>query len=227
MTGTLALVGGGEWTEACTFDAELLSGCDDVLVIPAAMAYERPEAAVERARSHLEPLGVRVDVLDVYRRAQAMESEASAAVSAASAVYVSSGSPMHLRSVLKDTPLLDALVAAWRGGAVVAVAGEATSVLCTHMVDSRGGAFTVGLELVTTATFVPRRDRWSPDKLHRTVELAPIDLPVVGIDESTALVHTGPGEWSVSGVGEVQVFLGGKRVGLDALPRDLNPVLER
>jgi len=226
MTGTLALVGGGEWTEACTFDAELLSGCGDVLVIPAAMAYERPEAAVERARAHLEPLGVRVDVLDVYRRAQAMEPEASAAVASASAVYVSSGSPMHLRSVLKDTPLLDALVAAWRGGAVVAVAGEATSVLCTHMVDSRGGAFTVGLELVTSATFVPRRDRWSPDKFHRTVELAPVDLPVVGIDESTALVHTGPGEWSVSGAGEVQVFLGGRRVGLDALPRALNPVLE-
>jgi cyanophycinase len=226
MSGTLTLVGGGEWTEACTFDSELLSGCGDVLVIPAAMAYERPEAAVERARAHLEPLDVRIDVLDVYRRAQAMEPEAAAAVAGASAVYVSSGSPMHLRSVLKDTPLLDALVTAWRGGTVVAVAGEATSVLCTHMVDSRGGAFTVGLELVTTATFVPRRDRWSPDKFHRTVELAPIDLPVVGIDESTALVHTGPGEWSVSGAGEVQVFLGGRRVGLDALPRDLNPVLE-
>ena len=92
MTGTLALVGGGEWTEACTFDAELLSGCDDVLVIPAAMAYERPEAAVERARAHLEPLGVRIDVLDVYRRAQAMEPEASAAVSAASSMRAGSRS---------------------------------------------------------------------------------------------------------------------------------------
>lgn len=226
MSGTLALVGGGEWSDACAFDGELLSGCEDVLVIPAAMAYERPEAAVERARAHLEPLGHRVRVLDVYRRAQAMEPAASAAVAGTAAIYVSSGSPMHLRSVLKDTPLLDALVAAWRDGAVVAVAGEAASVVCTHMVDSRGGAFTVGLELVTTATFVPRRDRWSPDKLHRTVELAPPDLPVVGIDESTALVHSAPGEWTVLGAGEVQVFLGGRRVGLDSLPRVLNPALE-
>ncbi len=227
MSGTLALVGGGEWTDACTFDADLLAGLGDVLVVPAALAYERPELAIDRARSHLDPLGVQVRVLDVYRRAQAMLPEAAAAVAGASAVYVSSGSPMHLRSVLKDTPLLDALVAAWDNGAVVAVAGEATSVVCTHMVDSRGGAFTVGLELVTTATFVPRRNRWSPDKWHRTVELAPPDLPVVGIDEATALVHGGPGEWTVVGDGEVQVFLAGRRVDLDALPRVLNAALER
>jgi cyanophycinase len=226
MSGTLALVGGGEWTEACTFDAELLAGRGDVLVVPAAMAYEQPAHAIDRARNHLGPLGVDVEVLDVYRRSEAMAPEAAAAVEAASAVYVSSGSPMHLRSVLKDTPLLDGLVGAWNRGAVIAVAGEATSVVCTHMVDSRGGAFTVGLDLVTTATFVPRRDRWSPDKWFRTVELAPPDLPVVGIDEATALIHTAPGEWEVVGAGEVQVFVDGRRVDLDALPRVLNAALE-
>ena len=227
MSGTLALVGGGEWTEASTFDAELLAGVGDVLVIPAAMAYERPELAIERARAHLGGLGVRVEVLDVYRRAEAMEPEAAAAVAAASAVYVSSGSPMHLRSVLKDTPLLDGLVAAWERGAVVGVAGEAIAVVCSHMVDSRGGAFTVGLDLVDTAAIVPRYNRWSPDKWHRTVELAPSDLPVVGIDESTALLHTGPGEWEVVGAGSVDVFVGGRRAGLEALPRVLNSALER
>jgi cyanophycinase len=226
VSGTVALVGGGEWTDEVTFDAELLSGVDDVLVIPAAMAYERPELAIDRARKHLGALAARINVLDVYRRAEALEPEASAAVAAASAVYISSGSPMHLRSVLKDTPLLDSLVVAWERGALIGISGEATAVMCTHMVDSRGGAFTVGLELVDTMTFVPRHNRWSPDKWHRTVALAPRDLPVVGIDEHTALLHTGPGEWEVVGAGSVHVYVAGRRVDLDALPPVLNSTLE-
>ncbi|MEI2699624.1 MAG: Type 1 glutamine amidotransferase-like domain-containing protein [Microthrixaceae bacterium] len=143
----------------------------------------------------------------------------------ACAVYVTGGSPMHLRSVLKDTALLAALIEAWRNGATIAAAGEAGSVLCSHMVDSRGGAFTVGLDLITTMTVVPRRDKWSPEKLHRTVELAHRGLPVVGIDEATALIRSADGTWRVEGAGNVHVFVDGRSAGMDALPAELNPAL--
>jgi len=229
MTGTIALQGGGAFAANDELDARLLAaaGADRVVVLPTADAFEQPARLVAAAMNWAERMGVQVEALMVLRRVEAMEADAAAVVRGAKAVYLVGDQPLHLRSVLKDTPLLDALVAAWDNGAVVAVAGEATSVVCTHMVDSRGGAFTVGLELVTTATFVPRRNRWSPDKWHRTVELAPPDLPVVGIDEATALVHGGPGEWTVVGDGEVQVFLAGRRVDLDALPRVLNAALDR
>ena len=134
---------------------------------------------------------------------------------------------MHLRSVLLDTPLLDALIAAWRSGANVAAAAESASTLCSHMVDSRGGAFTVGLDLVTTLTVVPRANQWSHDKFHRTVQLAPRGLPVVGIDEATALLHGPDGSWSVEGVGGVRVLVDGVAAEMDALPPKLNPLLER
>jgi len=222
MSGTLALVGGREFTEGCSFDRELVLGVDEVLLLPAALAYENPTGAIERATEWFAAMGVTVRTLDVYRRAQAMEPESVEAASSAEFVYLTGGSPMHLRSVLKDTPLLEALVGAWQAGATVATGGEASSVLCSHMVDSRGGAFTVGLDLVTTMTIVPRYNQWSPDKWHRTVELAQPGLPVVGIDEATALIRTATGGWSVEGSGGVHVFVDGRRAELDALPAELS-----
>ena len=56
MSGPLALVGGMEWRDGCTFDRELLeaSGGDEVLVLPTAAAYEHPERAVETATAAYE-----------------------------------------------------------------------------------------------------------------------------------------------------------------------------
>ena len=225
MNGTLALVGGREFTEGCTFDATLLEGVPEVLLLPSALAYENPTAAIERAIEWFAPMGVTVRTLEVYRRAEAMDPGVAEAARSARAVYLTGGSPMHLRSVLKDTPLLDGLIGAWRGGANIAAAGEAASVLCSHMVDSRGGAFTVGLDLITTMTVVPRHNQWSPEKFHRTVELAHAGLPVVGIDEATALLRSPDGEWRVEGAGHVHVFVDGAHADLGALSGQLNPLL--
>ena len=64
MSGTLALVGGGEFTEGCSFDAGLVeaSGAQEVLVLPTGAAYEHPERSVEQAVSWFDRLGVRVRV---------------------------------------------------------------------------------------------------------------------------------------------------------------------
>lgn len=223
MDGTLALIGGREFTDGCSFDRALVAGAGEVLLIPAALAYENPSAAIARSTEWFASMGVAVRALDVYRRADAMDPDAAEAARSARAVYVTGGSPMHLRSVLKDTPLLEALIEAWRSGATIAAAGEAASVMCSHMVDSRGGAFTVGLDLITTMTIVPRHNKWSPEKFHRTVELAHRGLPVVGIDEATALIRSPDGAWSVEGAGHVHVFVDGRRADMDALPGQLNP----
>ena len=226
MNGTLALVGGREWTEGCTFDADLVAGASEVLVLPSALAYENPSVAIERATAWFGAMGVPVRVLDVYRRADALEPGPADLAAAADVIYVVGGSPMHLRSVLKDTPLLDAMVGAWRAGATVAASGEAASVLSSHMVDSRGGAYTVGLDLISTMTVIPRYNQWSPEKWHRTVQLARPGLAVVGIDEATALIHGPDGTWRVDGAGEVHVFVDGQRASLAEVPSILNPVLE-
>ncbi|MGQ0521761.1 MAG: Type 1 glutamine amidotransferase-like domain-containing protein [Actinomycetota bacterium] len=219
--GPLALVGGAEWSEGCTFDAELLeaSGGREVLVLPTAAAYEHPDRCVETAARWFERIGATVRGLPVLRRPDAEDQANVNAVKEARFIYLGGGSPMHLRSVLKSSALWQALVAAWNDGAVVAASSAGAMVVTDPMVDPRGGAFTVGLGLVSQVAVIPHADSWSHEKTHRTITLAPAGLPVVAIDERTAAVLHPRAGWTVSGAGAVRVWCDGAEAGLDVLPR--------
>lgn len=222
----LALVGGGEWRDGCTFDAELLtaSGSDEVLVLPTAAAYEHPERVVVRAGEWFGSLGARVEGLMVLARSDAEDSGAAAVMRAARLIYVAGSSPMHIRSVLKSSKVWTALVDAWHDGAVVVGTSGAAMALTDPMVDARGGGLTIGLGLLTGLAVVPHFGDTHEDehgeKLHRSVHLAPAGTPVAGVPERTALIRDSGGRWSSAGAGEVAVFLNGARAesGLGALP---------
>lgn len=223
-TGTLALVGGSEWTEGCTFDAGLLaaSGGTDVLVLPTAAAYQHPERVVLRAAEWFEPLGAQVEGLMVVDRPSAEDPGMAAAVAAARFVYVSGGSPLHLRAALKKSAVFEALREAWAGGAVVAGAGAGAMVMTDPMVDPRGGALTLGLGLVDNLTVVPHfgdeHDDAHGQKLERTVAMAPVALPVVALPRRTALIRESDGSWRSEGGEDPVVFVGGVATeGLGAL----------
>jgi cyanophycinase len=219
VSGPLLLVGGAEWREGCTFDAEALeaAGNPEVLILPTAAAYEHPQRAVEWAERWFASLGGRARGLEVLRRADAEREDLAAEVRAARFVYLGGGSPLHLRSVLKDSPVWEALVAAWEDGATVAGSSAGAMVLTDPMVDPRGGAFTLGLGLCRQLAVIPHFDGWSEDKARRTLELAPAGLPLVGIDERTALIRAAGG-WRVSGAGRVQVYVDGAESDLSRLP---------
>jgi cyanophycinase len=133
-------------------------------------------------------------------------------------VYITGGSPMHLRSVLKATPFWEALLHAWRGGGVIAGSSAGAMALCDPMVDPRGGAFTLGLGLLEQVAVIPHHDTWSHDRSRRTFELAGSQFPIVAVDEQTAAIRDGEGRWRVGGNGKVQVMLDGQEVGLESLP---------
>ena len=221
MSGFLALVGGGEFAEPCTsFDKELLgqSGASDVLVLPTGAAYEHPQRLVDQAVAYFQSLGVTARGLMVVGRPDAQDEANAAAVAGAQFVYLAGGSALHLRSVLKESPVWDALLHAWNGGAAVAGSSAGAMALGDPMVDPRGGAFTLGLGLVEQVAFIPHFDEWSPEKAHRVFQLAPAGVPVVSIHTQTALVRAPDGAWSTSGAGKVEVFVDGQKTGLDALP---------
>ena len=211
MPGLLALVGGAEWRAGCDFDRELLeaSGGREVLVVPTAAAYEHPARAVEAAERWFGELGAQVRSLPVLTRRDAVAEANAAPLADAAFVYLAAGSPMHLRSVLKDSPVWDALVAAWVRGAVVAGSGSGAMVLCDPMVDPRGGAYTVGLGFVENVAVFPDHAAAPSHLLERSIELKPSDAVLVGIDAETALVREPDANWSVAGAGQVTVYAGG------------------
>jgi cyanophycinase len=218
--GPIALVGGNEWSDGCDFDVALLeaSSSDEVVILPTAAAYEHPEKAVATAQAWFSRLGARATGLMVLGRTDAEAPENAAVVRQASFVYLAGGSPMHLRSVLKDSATWSALLEAWRAGTVVAGSSAGAMVLTDPMVDPRGGALTVGLGMIEHLAVIPHFGNENSEKVHRSVVLAAPGLPVVGIPERTALMRDPDGSWRQSGVGEVQVFVDGHVAGMNVLP---------
>jgi cyanophycinase len=220
VSGPLALVGGGEWTDGCTFDADLLSmvSTDEVVVLPTGSAYENPGKLVARAVDWFDRQDTRVVEARVLTRPDALDEAMADLVRAAKFVYLAGASAMHLRSVLKDTPVFTAVLEAWRNGAVLAGTSAGADVLCDPMVDARGGAFTVGLGVVSNLAIIPRANTWSHEKIHRTVELVPQGITLAAVPEATAVIRGTDGTWSVSGAGEVDVWVAGRPATLADLP---------
>jgi len=210
--GSIALLGGGEWTEPCrALDSHLLhlAECDEVLIVPTAAAFEHPERAVEQATQWFRGLGATAIGLPVLNRRDAEADEMVAAMRVARFVYLSDGSPLHLRSVLKGSPLFDALLYAHGRGAVIAASGAGATVVCDPMVDPRGGAYTVGLGIVRGLAVFPDHAGAADHRRERSLELQPDDAVLVGLDEHTAIVREASGQWNVMGSGHATVYRGG------------------
>lgn len=209
--GTLALLGGGEWRGGCRdLDAELIaaSAAREVVVIPAAAAYEHPERVAERATAYFEALGIKARTLPVVHRPEAEDPKMAEIVRRAKFVYLVDGSPLHLRSVLKGSAVFEAVVAAYHGGAALAASGAGATLVGDPMVDPRGGAYTVGLGLVPNLAVFPYHGTAADHLRERSIDLLPASAKLVGIDEETALVRDRDGSWRVAGVGVVTVYSG-------------------
>ncbi len=202
MSGTIALQGGGPFTANDDLDRRLLAavGATRVVVLPTADAFEHPERLVAAAMKWGERLEVQVEALMVMRRSEAMEQGAANVVREASAVYFVGDQPLHLRSVMKDTSLWEALRDVLTNGGLVAATGGSAAAMCDPMVDPRGGAFTLGLALVPNLALVTEAESWSPERLHRTRELANTTFAVLRTGD--ALVCNADG-WEI--VGNVEI----------------------
>ncbi len=199
MTGILALQGGGPFVANDDLDRRLLVevGAQRAVVLPTADAYEHPDRLVATAETWGHRVGVEVTGLMVLDRPGALNADNVARVAGARAVYLAGDSPMHLRSVMKDTPMWEALGTVLAEGGLVVAVGASAAAICDPMVDPRGGAFTLGLGLVRGLALVTEVEAWSADRLHRTLKLA--NTPIAMLHTGSALVHRDAGWEAIAG----------------------------
>jgi cyanophycinase len=197
-SGVLAFCGGGAFERNDELDRRLLAAADAdrVVMLPTADAFEEPAALVTTSMAWGERVGVQVDALLVLQRHDADDEGAAGVVDAAPAVYLAGDSSMHLRSVLKDTPVFAALRRVLeRGGLVVAI-GPSAAALSDPMFDVRGGGFTLGLGLETGVAVIPESEKWSEEALARTRSLA--TSPMILLPTGSAAVSR-DGRWELVG----------------------------
>lgn len=206
--GPLALLGGGEFSPACAaLDRDLLAevGAEEVLVLATAAAFEGADAVVEHAVAYFAGLGVSAAGLPVLHRRDTDDPARLERVRSARALFITDGSPLHLRSVLKGSALYAAIVHAYEQGAALFASGAGATLLGDPMVDPRGGAYTVGLGLAPGLAVFPYHGTIADHLRERSVDLLPKHAVLAGIDAETALVKRG-GEWSVAGPGAVVIY---------------------
>ena len=198
--GTVVLQGGGPFVANDELDRRLLVGLGGpVAVLPTAEAFENPEEIKASARAWAERLGISMVMCDVYTRADAREVHHARAVESSAAVVLVGDSSIHLRSTLLNTAVWEAICAQSESGMVIGV-GSCAAALCDPMIDQRGGAFGLGLGLITELSAVVEVEQWGEERLKRTRQLA--TGPFVEIPTGSAMVRF-DSRWKI--VGDVVV----------------------
>jgi cyanophycinase len=110
--------------------------------------------------------------------------------------------------VLKGSALWDAMLVSHHGGGLLAASGAGATLVCDPMIDPRGGAYTVGLGLVSDLAVFPYHGTAADHLRERSIDLLPANATLVGIDAETALIRDPSGGWTVAGAGKVSRYAG-------------------
>lgn len=205
-TGWLALHGGAGWLASEDTARRVLNGATQITVVPTAAAFEDPAAAAVSAEKWFAPLGLTVCTSGVLTRHDANDPAHVASIAAAEALVFTGGQPLHLRSVMAESLAWAAVLLAFERGVPIIAEGAAASAFGDPMLDPRGGAFTIGLGLITGMAILPGSDTWLADRRARTLRLAG-STPLALVPSTTTLLRSPSGEWSSDGPSSV-TFIG-------------------
>jgi cyanophycinase len=211
--GLLALVGGDEFRPGNESHDRILAAASKsapACVVATAAARSHPEAAVRQAKTWFHQFGLDLTELPVYTKTQARDPVIVALAAGAGFFYIAGGDPGLTVSVLRGSAVGDAILAAWRQGAVLAGSSAGAMALCAHTLvrqsfpgdPSRRPV--PGLALVPGSAVLPHHNTFG----RKWVSSARAALPratLIGIDERTCALWQS-GTWRCLGTGEVTVY---------------------
>ena len=144
--------------------------------------------------------------LPVIDRASANQSELAKELEAARVVFMLGGFTRYLAETLAGSRAWEAILTAYRAGAVIGGSSAGAMVLCEHYFDQASQQVLPGLNLLPGCCVLPHHNTFGKNWAPRLNRLLPNPL-LLGIDEETGLLNDGPaGEWTVYGKGAVTVY---------------------
>lgn len=224
MTGSLALVGSGEYLpamrdlEQSLIDDGIQNGKKPIYIqIPTAAGQESKERLHywrELGERQAEALGIEARFLPIFDRDSALNEEYASLIENAALIYLSGGDPHYLATTLIDTPIWDAIYENFTTGASLAGCSAGAMVLSSHIPDFRFTSKdpTPGFNLIPNIRVIPHFNKffkWIPESAAKILLHVPDNSILIGVDELTAIVRrSGELEWRVYGEAKVHILKG-------------------
>lgn len=193
------------------------AGDGPAYVVATAAARHRPELAVRNAQAWFGGLGLDVQELAATTRTLAKSPEVAAQAREGGFFYLVGGDPGIVPTILADTPVWEAIVAAWRDGAALggssagAMALGAWTLIRERMPGDERRRYRPALGPVPRIAVVPHLDAFGGRWIDGAIEAMPQpDAVLVGLEERTAAVWA-HGIWRAFGPGTVEVITASAR----------------
>lgn len=227
LQGHLFIVGGGSQSDSLiTRFVELAGGRGHARIAVVPMASSEPVETGQEKATQLREFGADAFVLQLTR-VQAESAATAQRLDGVTGIWFTGGDQTRLAPVLVGTPVLAAMKARYRAGAVVGGTSAGAAVMSDSMLtgNQHPAGDTLGyygdefptiargvIQIVPGLGFFPgtivdqhfiRRER------HNRLLAAVLERPAllgIGIDESTALEVGPDGSWTVRGASSVTVY---------------------
>ncbi len=209
MRGRLALVGGDEFRRGCEeMDRAIIDAtgkaCPVVFIVPTAAAFENPARAAENGVRHFAALGADASPLMALDGAQANDAHLAAEVAHADILYLTGGNPAHLLETLRQSALLDGMIAKLDAGGILAGSSAGAMVMGSWM---RFRQWRRALGIADGTAILPHHERADPDAVLSDLSAsAPADLDAaLGIDGRSGVLSGADG-WTALGAGRIAIY---------------------
>ena len=160
--------------------------------------------------------------LPLIDKASANDENITQSLRNAKLIYLLGGFTHYLGQTLKDSLAWQAVIDAYRNGAVIAGSSAGAMVMCEFYYDPGAGKVVGGLNFIPNSLVLPHHNtfgkNWAPNLLREIP-----DVTLIGIDEQTGMLGDGVNNsWNVYGAGivtlyrkgEVETFSAGKTFSL-------------